>query len=166
MTRKPCESSVPMFYDCDSGLVVRAFDWVDDDQLLDFAEQESGMAKRGLKRSAKENCEAVGRKKLVRPADVPSQRFATNRATARCAMSESLESDIKKAVTRALENKNEGFLAEEIALRLQAVFLRAIQDEIDSRFGPPDELGICRLKKHPDAPSSRSAVRNRKRGSR
>jgi len=95
-------------------------------------------------------------------------------------MSESLESDIKEAVTRttraegvgslerdiknavdvAFDRKETIILAEEIAFYLTPRLVRAVQREIDSRFGDDGRL------KHPDAPSPRSAVRNRKRGSR
>lgn len=75
-------------------------------------------------------------------------------------MSESLESDIKKSVDAAFRRKEGIVFAGEIAVGLVPRLVRAIQREIDNRFLPDGRM------KHPDEPSPRSAVSNRKRGSR
>jgi hypothetical protein len=60
-----------------------------------------------------------------------------------------LETQIKQAVTRVFEKQEifPRFVDQEgrlIATELMPQFVQAIQEEIDSRYGPPDERGMRR----------------------
>ena len=66
-------------------------------------------------------------------------------------MDRTLEMLIRKAVDEAFERREEIIMPEEIAAGLIPEFVKAVQREIDSRFGPPDSNGIRYLLKRATA---------------